>query len=247
MFKKKEKPAEVKKDLSTSHSRKDSSKSDREDEDSAQLDKLDDKKPDSTPARKDSTVKEEPNSNGSKSGDLSDSYKKREERKRQDSIDQGTTSGDVIIRIDSARSVKDKKKSSKSGDDHATSKTSSRSLLKIDEPIVHIHRDNDEKIETASELSELDNYTLDQDDNIKLDAAYNYFSNDFIKAVNKLHDISRNANGQLMPPEIVIIGPTSHGKSALLEALIGMESIKTIYYEVQLIFGASEFNSRSLN
>ncbi len=222
MFKKKEKPAEVKKDLSTSHSRKDSSKSDREDEDSAQLDKLDDKKSDSLPPKKDSGIKDESNSNGSKSADLSDSYKKREERKRQNSIDQDiTTSGDVIIRIDSARSVKDKKKSSKSSEDHATSKSSSRSLLRVEEPIVHIHRDNEEKIEAASELTELDNYPLDQDDNIKLDAAYNNFSSDFIKAVNKLHDISRNANGQIMPPEIVLIGPTSHGKSALLEALIG--------------------------
>lgn len=237
MFKKKEKPAEVKKDLSTSHSRKDSSKSDREDEDSAQLDKLDDKKSDSVPVRKDSGVKEEPNGNGTKS-DLSDSYKKREERKRQDSIDQGTASGDVIIRIDSARSVKDKKKSSKSSsDDHATSKTSSRGLLKIEEPIIHIHRDNEEKFDAASELSELDNYPLDQDDNIKLDAAYNYFSNDFIKAVNKLHDLSRNANGQIMPPEIVIIGPTSHGKSALFEALIGTEAHIICLFNFRFVFG----------
>jgi flagellar biosynthesis GTPase FlhF len=224
MFKKKEKLAEPKKDLAGSGSRKDSSKSDREDEDSAQLDKLDDKKSDqsTTSTKKDSSKDEIGNSNGK--SDLSDSLKKKEERKRQDSIDQGT-GNDVMIRIDSARSVKDKKKSSRSGEDHASSsKASSRSLLRVEEQPVHIHRESDEKIEAAAELAELDSYPLDKEDAIKLDAAYNYFSADFIKAVNKVHEISRSANGQVLPPEIVLIGPTSHGKSALLEALIGKSS-----------------------
>jgi len=219
MFKKKERPAEAKKDPSASQTRKDASKSDREDEDSAQLDKLDDKKSESALPKKDTSVKDEPSSNGSKS-ELPDPSKKREERKK-DVADQSITSNDVMIRIDSARSVKDKKRSSKS-DDLAASKTTSRGVLKSEESSSNILRDAEEKIEAATELSELDSYTLDQEDTIKLDAAYNYFSHEFIKAVNKLHDISRNANGQIMPPEIVIIGPTSHGKSALLEALIGM-------------------------
>ncbi len=230
----------MKKDPSASQTRKDSSKSDREDEDSAQLDKLDDKKSEPALTKKDSSSKDEPSSNGSKS-DLSDSYKKREERKK-DSIDQVTTS-DVMIRIDSARSVKDKKRSSKSSDDPAATKATSRGVLKSEEPSVHIQREIDEKIEAATELSELDSYTLDQEDTIKLDAAYNNFSHEFIKAVNKLHDISRNANGQIMPPEIVIIGPTSHGKSALLEALIGM--YKLLYYLFRVYSTRYEFNSCS--
>jgi GTPase Era involved in 16S rRNA processing len=94
-----------------------------------------------------------------------------------------------------------------------------------DKEIVNVIRSDidEEKIDPVAENAEYENYKLTPECQKHLKNTFHYFSSETCHAFGKILDIinSREVNAQLLPPEFVLIGPTGHGKSSILEALLG--------------------------
>lgn len=128
---------------------------------------------------------------------------------------------------------KEKKRKERRGKRYSMDKTflSSASHIVIsltdkrDKEIVNvIHSDiAEEKVDPAVENAEYENYKLTPESQNQLKTTFHYFSSETCQAFGKILEIvnSREVNAQLLPPEFVLIGPTGHGKSSILEALLG--------------------------
>lgn len=81
----------------------------------------------------------------------------------------------------------------------------------------------DEGVDEALEIAELEATKAHEENKDAFKELYSLFPQSVYASYDKIKTFARDLNTQISHPEIVLLGPTSHGKSALLEALIGRQ------------------------
>lgn len=81
----------------------------------------------------------------------------------------------------------------------------------------------EDNIDVNVELSELEDAVAKDKDKDSFLKYYEPFNQNVYNAYDKLRSFARDHNAQMSHPEVVILGPISHGKSSLLEAIIGYQ------------------------
>lgn len=84
-------------------------------------------------------------------------------------------------------------------------------------------RKAEESIDENVEIAELEATKATDENKDGHKDLYNLFPPEVYAAYDKLKTFARDLNTQIAHPEIVLIGPNAHGKSALLEALVGRQ------------------------
>lgn len=81
----------------------------------------------------------------------------------------------------------------------------------------------EENVDEALEIAELEATKAGDESKDAYKELYTLFPQSVYAAYDKIKTFARDLNTQISHPEIVLLGPTSHGKSALLEALVGRQ------------------------
>jgi hypothetical protein len=81
----------------------------------------------------------------------------------------------------------------------------------------------DENVDEALEIAELEATKAHDENKDAFKELYSIFPQSVYTSYDKIKTFARDLNTQISHPEIVLLGPSSHGKSALLEAIIGRQ------------------------